>query len=165
MAKKSNKASKVTKVLFVKERDPQSILAVFPEQTQGKTKSLVSGYSYLGQHTTVGVPYYKKLPQASRHEYQSLYNELVAHGYELEVINDMAKATAGKSTKIEKPKPRVLVPRDPYNAQEFSGWEEGRNCVRFDYNSTPGVLMFKIYFEKHSETFMGIPYSVMEPLK
>jgi hypothetical protein len=84
MSKKTT--TEVTNVLFVWEENPKSILAVFPDQKEGR--AMVMGYSHVGQHSRVGIAYYKKLEPAMRSEYMALYNELIAQGYILHVQND-----------------------------------------------------------------------------
>lgn len=77
----------------------------------------------------------------------------------------MAKA-AKKVSEAVKPTKRELIVRDCNDAVFISTrYIEGENCKRFEYNLESPVYWFKVYFKGHSETFVGIPYSVIQPEK
>lgn len=74
------------KVMFRKYNNGE-VVAVFPYIQAGKYKSIVQCYQHVGQHGQADYHYFIALTKpASEREYMPLYRELLAIGYDLQII-------------------------------------------------------------------------------
>jgi hypothetical protein len=82
----------ITRVLFLMSQPTDDfeseVYAVFVDIKDTFDKNLVSCYATIGQHGYAHVDYIKESTEATKEQYQDLYNELtVLVGYKLEVLN------------------------------------------------------------------------------
>ena len=78
-----------TKVLFVIPANfGGQILAIFPEQNESDPFQglFINSYQHIGQHSPCHKSFLNEL-EASRDQYNELYNELEDIGYDLKVLN------------------------------------------------------------------------------
>ena len=92
----------LTKVMFlVNEKDSENpdVFAYFPEENHDREGKFKTGYSHVGQHSSVHPEYAAESRPASPEEYQALQAELEGLGYNLEVIEKSVNesSTAGSA--------------------------------------------------------------------
>jgi hypothetical protein len=84
-----------TKVLFLIETTEDitgQIFAYFPcEHYYSKGhlqhREMFTSYAHIGQHSACHISYANECKQATKSQYQALYNELESIGYDLKVLN------------------------------------------------------------------------------
>jgi hypothetical protein len=106
-----------TRVIFLLEKDPAGILAVFPDKLEGVVKR--ECYSHIGQHGSASDEYWMELKPASKEQYRDLKEELESIGYDLELIETVVMGGyAGSDTKGE------MNWVDPITGNERTAWGE-----------------------------------------
>ena len=87
-------------VLFLKEKESDSIYAYFPAILEGINKYLC--YAHIGQHSACHSDYIKECKEANYNEYSDLLKELIIIGYKnLNILNSQQITYHRKPTKGE----------------------------------------------------------------
>jgi len=70
------------------EEYTREVFAFFPDEQFTNESFMRTSYSHIGQHSACHIKYAKESREATKDEYESLMNELVDIGYELEILNN-----------------------------------------------------------------------------
>ena len=83
-----------TRAIFLYNEENKDLFAYFPDEDQGR--GMKSGYSHIGQHSSVHSDYAMESRQATEEEYKDLKAELESMGYNLKVVNRSSMALGGR---------------------------------------------------------------------
>lgn len=85
--KESVSEEEKTDVLFLKDKDDDTVFAFFPNEISD-SKGNLTCYAHVGQHSACSQEYADECEKATSDEYKGLEKELIDRGYNLNVLND-----------------------------------------------------------------------------